>query len=261
MNYQKDYTKHATIRPVVLATSTSRYGRCDFPQGRKAGITLVTSDCQLLFKVANKDVLFSATNNVDGTVTLNNPAGFLSLTIAGPEVVRLAKKAKMDVDEIFLTHDELLEMHEEPTSDTFTAPILADASDLADFASVSLGTYFTPLTATPEEATDEADELAAFFSALPVTPAVATPKPALTESEADELAEALSPTQKPAQDIDISRKLPNGKWQRQRRGSRHPRPRRKGPAPRRITRKGPAKPRAPMYTQAHQQQDIALLWG
>ena len=217
--YTQNYTRLATIRPVVLSTSSSRYVReahvrkhsCDFPQGRQTGLTLVLSDCQYKFKVANKDVLFSATNNVDGTVTFKNPAGFLSLTIAGSEVVRLANKADLDIDEIFLTPEELLELHEEPVLNNGKSPTLDHCDDLADFANAHLGSYFGK-----------------------------------------------------RQSI-ISRKLPNGKWQR--RGTRHPRPpKRRKPSngyKRRITRKGPMKRKfdPATYTPAHLQADVTALWG
>lgn len=210
--FTQNYTRLATIRPVVLSTSTSRYGRCDFPQGRQTGLTLVLSDCQYKFKVANKDVLFTAQNNPNGTVTLQNPAGFLFLTVAGTEVVRLAEKAKLDIDDVFMTHQDLLELHEEPVIDQFKVPMLDDADDLADFANEHLGSYFGK-----------------------------------------------------HQSI-ISRKLPNGGWQR--RGGRAPRtPKRRKPLSpaykRRITRKGPANKRTmpANYTPAHLQADVSLLWG
>lgn len=212
MNTQ-NYTRLASIRPVVLCTSSSRYGRCDFPQGRQTGLTLVLSDCQYKFKVANKDVLFSAENNPNGTVTLTNPAGFLSLTVAGSEVVRLAKKADLDIDELFLTPEELLELIETPVIDKFKVPTLDDCADLADFANEHLGSYYGK-----------------------------------------------------GQSI-ISRKLPNGGWQR--RGGRTPRtPKRRKPLSpaykRRITRKGPQNKRkfdSATYTPTQYQADIAALWG
>lgn len=218
--YTTNYTRLATIKPVVLSSSAYRhYGASVFPEGRRTSVTLVYSPDSFvpLFKLGNKTPLFTASNNIDGTVTLaSTNVNFPSwLTIAGTDLIRLCKKAEMDIDEPFMSLDEHLAFHYEPTDElpvsTFVTPTLADCDDLADFADASLDSYYA------------------------------------------------SPTRH--QSI-ISRKLPNGKWQR--RGGRTPRPTRKKPASRRITRKTLTNKRRfdpATYTPAQFNQDVATLWG
>jgi len=88
-----------------------------------------------MFKVGCKEPLYKATNNVDGTVTLTNSVGFSYFTIAGSEVIRLAKKANLDIDEVFMSRDEWLDLYEEPV---IAAPSLADC----DFADSTLDSYY-----------------------------------------------------------------------------------------------------------------------
>ena len=216
-----NYTCLASIRQVVLSSDAyCHYGRAVFPDGRRVGVTLGKEHDHFPYvgKEGNKQPLFTASNNPDGTVALTRHASVASthkdfpcwLTIAGADLIRLCDKAGVDVGEPFMTLDEHLAFHYEPADYPFPAfktPTLNDATraDLADFANAHLGSYFGK-----------------------------------------------------RQSI-ISRKLPNGGWQR--RGGRHPRPpkRHKPSKGHRITRKGPNKRTMPAnYTPAHLNADVSL---
>ena len=161
--FTQDYTKLATIMPVVLSSSAYRHlGSAVFPEGRTS-VTLVTSPDHFapVFKLGGKIPLFTAENNPDGTVKLTSTnLNFPSwLTIAGRELVRLTDKAGVDIDEPFMDLGEHLAFHYDPSDDpmsdadelaellspTFVTPTLDDC-DLADFADASLGSFYASPT-------------------------------------------------------------------------------------------------------------------
>lgn len=105
-----NYTRLASIRPIVLSSSAYRHASGTvFTEGRRTSVTLVNSPDhpRYLFKLGNKVPLFTASNNPDGTVKLTSTHTNFPcwLTIDGSEIIRLAKKAKLDI--ALITSEEL----------------------------------------------------------------------------------------------------------------------------------------------------------